>query len=261
MNVNTLASIISQSRLQSYVTSQGTKPENAVALYEQNIALAQSFYPLLSSLEVALRNALDEQCTTLFSDPDWLINQKTGFMSDRKLTHPGAGGRMVTNTFLKRSVEDAEVKLRKQNKPITQGRIISELTFGFWTELFDRTHYSLLKGVPIRAFTNLPPTVKRTQIYTTLNDIRRFRNRIYHNEPICFLNAVCSTGPAFRIRNEIGEMLQWLSFDLPSWVAEIDESEFELILTERYSPIHKPLTTEWRVLIAKLKSAVRILSR
>jgi hypothetical protein len=234
MNVNTLEQIVSKARLQPYIVSQPQNPERAVALYEQNIALAQSFYPLLSSLEVALRNALDKQCSALFADPNWLTSQKTGFMVASRLTYIDHSGKQRTNDFLKRSIEEAESTLRRQKKILSQGRIISELTFGFWTELFDRTHYSLLKGVPIKIFPNLPPTIRRVQIYDRLRDIRRFRNRIYHNEPICFVNGMCDLAPAEKIGREALDLISWLSADMFQWISVIDHSQQEILKTKQF---------------------------
>lgn len=256
MNVNTLENVFSKPRLQSYLASQKANPQKAVALYRQNIALARSFYPILSSLEVALRNSIDKQCSAHFADPDWLTNQKTGFMVDPRLTYT-LRGRQRTNNFLKKSVEDAESKLIRQGRPVTQGRIISELTFAFWTELFAKTHYSLLKGVPIRAFANLPSTVKRHQVYRTLTDIRQFRNRIYHNEPICFLNGACDLNPAALVRDQIVELLGWLSPILPEWVSEIDDSDLELIMTEKFRVGAGSAGRRYRAFNAKLSKLVR----
>ncbi len=261
MNVNILENIVSASRLHNYIISQGPEPGRAIALYEQNIALSQSFYPLLSILEVALRNAIDKKCIHHFSDSNWLVNQKAGFMSDSRLTYILNSGTARTNDFLKRSVEDAEKKIVKRHKQMTHGNIIAELTFGFWTEFFEPTHYALLKGVPIQAFPHLPPSVRRNNLYTALNEIRRFRNRIYHNEPICFHYIACDRREAVKIRRMIFEMLGWLSFDLPAWIGTIDGNAFELLLTDRYCRPSISLRKRSREFISKLSASMRILRR
>ncbi|WP_052403135.1 hypothetical protein [Legionella massiliensis] len=78
--------------------------------------------------------------------------------------------------------------LRKRNKSIEAGRIVAELSFGFWTSLFDiRYEHSqvlwpkLLKGT----FQYLPKR-QRTRAFLSreLNRIRFLRNRVFHHEPI-----------------------------------------------------------------------------
>jgi hypothetical protein len=261
MNVKTLERIVSPPRLRNYIVSQGVNQKRAVALYEQNIVLSQSFYPLLTMLEVALRNSLDQACIAHFSDPNWLVNQKTGFMVDPKLTYFPAPGIIKTNDFLKRSVEEAEGKINRQKLPMSHGKIVAELTFGFWTELFEPTHYALLKGVPIKAFPNLPSKIKRKNLYSNLNEIRRFRNRIYHNEPICFLHGVCDTGEAKRIRNGIFNSIHWLSSDLHQWITKIDDTYFEILLTERYQQSAVPISQRGKEFITKLIKSLKLLGR
>jgi hypothetical protein len=261
MNVKTLEKIVSTPRLHNYLSSQGMQPKRAVSLYEQNIALSRSFYPLLSMLEVALRNALDRECIKHFSDPNWLVSQKTGFMADPRLTYTPLSGITKTNDFLRRSVDEAELKIKKQKIPISHGKIVAELTFGFWTELFEPTHYALLKGVPIHAFPNLPTNKKRKHLYTILGNVRRFRNRIYHNEPICFSKCVCDISEAVQIQRMIYEVLNWLSLDVPDWIKKIDDSDFELQITKRYSPSSRSIFWIFKEFKLKFMRAMRIFVR
>jgi len=46
--------------------------------------------------------------------------------------------------------------------------------------------FGLLKAEPKKAFSNIPRGTKRDVIHKTLKTVLDFRNRIYHNEPICF---------------------------------------------------------------------------
>ena len=45
--------------------------KRAIAHYQCNIELAESFYPCLSILEVALRNALSRELETMTGREDW----------------------------------------------------------------------------------------------------------------------------------------------------------------------------------------------
>lgn len=57
---------------------------------------------------------------------------------------------------------------------------------GFWTDLFEDHNYKLLQVKPIKIFTKLPRNYGRKEVNEELRKIRLFRNRINHNEPICF---------------------------------------------------------------------------
>ena len=88
--------------------------------------------------------------------------------------------------FLKNSIVNAEKTVKRMGGTVTLGKIIAEQSFGFWTSLFDKHHYRLIGGVVIHCFPNKPKDVNRNIINQKLNRIREFRNRVYHNEPICF---------------------------------------------------------------------------
>lgn len=167
----------------------------------------------------------------------------------------------ITNNFLRRNVEEAERKLQRRGKTITHGHLVAELTFGFWTEFFERTHYRLLKGIPIRVFPNLLKRIKRVNIYNVLNDIRTFRNRVYHNEPVCFNNGSFDISRAYQIRNSIMDLLSWLSPDIPPWIIRFDDSRYELSLTEYYSRKNNSVMLNLERIIIKLKQSLHLFKR
>lgn len=76
---------LSSSRYNRYLVATGNDIERAKKLYHANIRLAQAFHPLLSQFEVVLRNSLNIILSSHFRDPDWIINQKTGFMRHASL--------------------------------------------------------------------------------------------------------------------------------------------------------------------------------
>lgn len=126
---------VSAPRIDRYLLAAGNRKAKAVKLYKANLKISQAFLPVLALLEVALRNRLNIILTAHFSDPDWIINQKTAFMVNPSLRRFDLRTRrMVPNHALKQQVEKAERKLRNARTPITSGKIISEQTFGFWTE-------------------------------------------------------------------------------------------------------------------------------
>ena len=69
-------------------------------LYFANMKIAQAFHPLLSSFEVILRNQLHYALAHHFSDGNWIINQKTGFMIAPSLTYTNKRTKKkVTNDY------------------------------------------------------------------------------------------------------------------------------------------------------------------
>ena len=62
------------------------------------------------------------------------------------------------------------------------GRVVAELSLGFWVALFARGYEeSLWRTALYRCF---DPTPARRQLHKQLNRLRRFRNRVAHHEPI-----------------------------------------------------------------------------
>ncbi|HKK10318.1 MAG TPA: hypothetical protein VJ939_05745, partial [Bacteroidales bacterium] len=71
----------------------------------------------------------------------------------------------------------------REKKAIATGRVIAELSFGFWTSLFDsRFEKTLWKNLRL-AFPNCPKHIRqRKTMSSKFNGIRKLRNRIFHHE-------------------------------------------------------------------------------
>ena len=217
---------ISTPRIGRYLQATGNNKSKATRLYKANLKISQAFLPVIAILEVTLRNRINTILTAHFSDSDWIINQKNGFMVDPSLTHTDKRtGRNITNRYLKTEVEKAEKRIQKSGVVVTSGKIISEQTFGFWTDLYEVHHYKILLGRPIQIFTNLPSGHGRKEVNETLNKIRLFRNRLYHNEPVCFNGGTTNFQNAEDVHNLILSALSWIDSDLVKWIKNIDEVE------------------------------------
>ena len=182
-----------------------------MAMYYANARLAQAFQPLISFFEVVLRNQLHYALAHYFNDVQWLLNQKSGFMSDPSLTHiVKKTGKMKVNDFLKSEVERSERTLIGKKRNVTAGRVIAELNFGFWNSLYETHHYALLKGVPCTIFKTLPAGVGRKEVNQMVQQIRDLRNRISHNEPLCFNNKSFDMTYASDMYVMIRDFLNWI---------------------------------------------------
>jgi hypothetical protein len=215
----------SRPRYNRYLNATGNNNARAKKLYHANIRLAQSFHPILSQFEVLLRNSLNIILSAHFTDPDWIINQKNGFMRDSTLRN--------SHYFLKTCVQKTETKLTRRGIPITSGKIISDQTFGFWLAFFLSHHYSLVGGQPIHIFSNKPITENRASIYDKLDDIKSFRNRVNHCEPLCFNGHSIDCTLALDIRTKIYHLVTWIDPQLVPFFESIDniQSKINQIMT------------------------------
>lgn len=160
-----------------------------------------------------------------FLDPDWILNEKNGFMSDYSLA--------PSKYFLKNCIQKAERSIIRKRGHITSGKVIAEQSLGFWTSLFDTHHYRLIGGVPIQCFPNKPASVNRNILNQKLNRIREFRNRVYHNEPICFKNRHIDFTHAQNIKNEIFELLDWIDPELSNYVTYFNGIDSKIVAANK----------------------------
>ena len=198
MTENQLKYYISSPRFNVYLAQTNNDFGKAYRLYKANIELSEAFYPVLSVLEICLRNAINEQLKQHFNDPLWFKNHLP-----KEFQH-----------FIK----EAEQKTTAQNKTVTADKIIAELNFGFWNRLFNRNYTGLL-WKPLRLiFKNTPKHLRQRDIIADhLFRIRKLRNRVYHYEPI-FRNL----DELEKLYNEMLEFIAWLDNELPKLLQDID---------------------------------------
>ena len=163
---------LSVERFEAYCRpGEGSVP--AIARYLWNIQLCEALYPTLNCVEIGIRNSVNNS----------LANEYGAAWYDE----PGLLGPYELD-----SIADARLSLQKTNKPDTPARIVSELSFGFWTRMMSRQYYSPnnehLKPWPRLTKSTFPhvPNKQRfhTQLAAWLNEVRVLRNRVSHHEPI-----------------------------------------------------------------------------
>jgi len=76
MRYNILEIYASQPRMNRFLTATGSKSA-AMNLYRINLRVSQAFYPVLNLTETFLRNALYTSIATYFSNPNWILSEKT----------------------------------------------------------------------------------------------------------------------------------------------------------------------------------------
>ena len=210
MEYSKLEYFVSQPRLNRFLIATAGSKSKAQKLYRINLRVSQSFYPVFNLFEIFLRNIVNYQISSHFANPNWIMTEKNGFMNDPSLA--------ASKYFLKKSVQKAENIIHRKGGTITAGKVIAEQSFGFWTSLFDTHHYRLIGGVIIHCFPNKPANINRSLLNQKLNRIREFRNRVYHNEPICFNDTNIDFSNAILIKQEMYELLEWIDLDLTEYV-------------------------------------------
>ncbi len=196
----------------------------AKKLYGANLRLAQAFYPVLNLFEVILRNRMNEQLSHHFRNPDWILHEKTRFMSDQSLAR--------SQYYLKNCVVKAENKIRNSGGRVTAGKVISEQTLGFWTSLFDVHHFRLIGGCALNSFPSKPTSENRRSIFLALQKIKEFRNRVYHNEPICFSANRIDLHAAVAAKKAIYDLIIWIDPVLTNYLKSFDNIDQKIRITQ-----------------------------
>ena len=204
---------ISLPRLEKYLRACKGNKQKALRLYRYNIKLCQRYYGLLSIFEIVFRNAINDHFGKQLSDPDWLVSQ-------------------AANGFL---LKYHDVILSEHKKLTISGnysndRLLSTLSFGVWTFLFSRKCFRNSGKTLLKIFPAKPYGMNQGNIYSDLDEIRSFRNRVAHHEPLCFdRNGDIDLTYANRILDMIRNYLIYLGYkpdlllygiEQPSYVLE-----------------------------------------
>lgn len=195
---------IGAERLARYEADAGQNPARAVDLYLWNAALSAATFEDLSLFEVALRNACHAQLQS------W--NNAQGH------AHPWYH-HVVLNPRHMQDVGVARNRVLQGSHSETEGRVVAELTMGFWRLLFSKSYESTLWTPCLRhAFPNQEPRT-RALVYDRLDGLNTLRNRIAHHEPIYRSTVGRLKRNLEQLHQDAIEVLGWIDGDLASWAA------------------------------------------
>ena len=197
-------------------------PENerlALLHYQSNIEISESFYTCLSVFEVAFRNAINRELITKFGTEEWYNH------------FPTTAGL----SKLSKDISIAQNQITRRRELVTPSKVVAELTFGFWTRLFNSEFERILWKDLRRAFPYMPKAMRqRKHLTAPINNFRNLRNRIFHNEPICW-----KLSKLDGIHSQILEVLSWINKDIPTWIIQFDR--FEDVLKKVEIQLHESL--------------------
>lgn len=188
---------ISAERFHSYKDIySGSSNRETLARYLWNIELSESLYPVINVYEIALRNNIYSAFQKSLH-PQWLhISRQLNFRDDDS-----------------KEIDKARDKVRGT---VTDSKIISELSLGFWARLFNANYDEMWRPIlgnrqlngflPNASQRGLTPRMLRGRI----ERVRRLRNYIAHHESILRF-ADSNNENSLQVRyNEMIEMIGWL---------------------------------------------------
>lgn len=139
--------------------------------YKLELQEAKEIFIYLHFLEMFLRNKIAIEFSSDFGD--WLCNDEC---------------QLKLNFKEKEKVKKAIEELTRTKKEINLDNIVSNLNFGFWTNIFHKSYnYSVWQQNKMtdRVFPFLKPNQRNlVNIQKEMEAIRKFRNRIFHFESL-----------------------------------------------------------------------------
>lgn len=199
VNVERVANALSPERLAPYLGTTSGDLTDAVRLYEWNLAVSGAFYEALGILEVVLRNALSSQLAAHHGT-------LAGHWYDDPLD--------VFSDLAHEDIAAARYRIRKLRRPETPGRVVAELSFGFWKFLLAKRYEATLwTGYLRHAFPKLKPQ-NRATVYRALDGLHTLRNRIAHHEPIHSRDLTADMLTIYRL-------LDWIDADVRAWAVTL----------------------------------------
>ncbi len=184
---------LSRDRLEKYLVASGADLDSALSLYERNTRLAAAIYSPLQTLEICLRNHLDEHLSATYGS-DWMTNE-----------------RPPLNDWAQREIEGTKKIFGASKASVTRGAIVAELHLGFWISLLAPQYDATLwRSACHRAFQSNGKGLARKKVHSRLNAIRRVRNRVAHHEPIFHADLE-------KTHEEILEACGWICVHTAAW--------------------------------------------
>jgi hypothetical protein len=226
-----LEPLLSADRVQAFRGKTSDPDRLVLARYAYNIALCESLYPLLHMLEVTLRNALWRGVANRHPGTG-VLNLTTGRLDSWLDQDPAMNP--VLHESQRTLVDEAKRSVVKDRRPLTEGRLIAELKFGFWTSLFSHRYGDFSPSQP-RLWPSLFPAVfpnldtakfGRSDVDDRLRRIRLLRNRAFHHEPLWQRKLRLD-------EQEILETIGWISVEAREFAAA--QSRVTMVVKESVS--------------------------
>jgi hypothetical protein len=155
-------------------------------------------YGLLHGIEVTVRNAIHHHLRTSYGRADWY-------------------DAAPLSTYWRDQIDEANDKVKNRAEIALPGKVIAEMTFGFWVDLAGK-HYNNVLWLGRKLSDAFPNTARdRPQIHARLKDVQHLRNRISHHERMTSRNKIY-TGDASPTVAQVLECVDWICIDTAAWL-------------------------------------------
>ena len=170
---------LSRPRHAVYIAAAGGDPEHALALCEWNTQIGAAFLRDLAHIEVAVRNAYDRALERHWpGTPHWTSRGAVVFAP---LIRNRNGRHVDINRRLRETLDHALRDAGGMRAPA--GKVIAELTFGFWRYLSSSAHEKTL-WVPALHHAFPPGTDRQRDVDGVVGRLHALRNRAAHHEQL-----------------------------------------------------------------------------
>jgi hypothetical protein len=224
-----LCKALSPDRLGAYSLNSDSDSLDAIARYLWNGSLCIDFHASLHVLEVVLRN-------NLYRASQKHVKTKNRPLGTFKCWLTASPSLLYEREAL--HVQEAVARVREKyrnDKYHTPGRLIAKLGLGFWTSLcrapYDHSRHDgpqLWPALLQPVFSHLPREHRtRSAVSAHLEEIRDFRNRIAHHEPIWDWDVLS-------MHNKIITAIAWMYPDVAGGVRILSEVEITYKKTHSY---------------------------
>ncbi|WP_227469317.1 hypothetical protein [Actinomyces sp. HMSC065F12] len=190
--------LLSEERMSTYITATDGDLDSAFELYAWNIELAAALQSATAMVEVVARNAIDHVLTSWshvkYSSSDWF-------------------NLPVFDERTKKDITVARQRVHRSGSQVSHGKILAELSFGFWRFLTSKKYLTTLWTPAIyRAFPNGDKDIwtRQKQVTRLLGNMTFIRNRAAHLEPL-FRRDV------YRDMSEARALMSWIDHDALAW--------------------------------------------
>lgn len=192
--------LISRPRFATYLDHVNGDRYRALQFYIWNAQLSAAFMIPLQLCEVAVRNGIVEALEKVHGQ-NW--HKSAGFV--RSLPQLKGSGYQPSR--------DLRILAAKH---LSSGKVVAELKFAFWQYLFTKGQDGRLWSPHLaHCFPGYDQTLSieqaRASMFDGINQVRSFRNRIAHHEPIFTRNIVTDY-------DRIRQLIKWRRPSVANWL-------------------------------------------
>ena len=182
--IATVIGTLTIERMKRYMINAKNDQRVALSLYMHNAKVSAALLTDIHFLEVALRNKFASELASIYGVSGQYWYDEPAFHA---IVTPTQRGKQNTKAI--KSIAYAKQSIQKSHPNYTYippGKLVAELTFGFWHALTNR-HLEHTLWVPVlsKCFSQKIPA--RAVFNAQLETIRQLRNRVAHHEPIIHL--------------------------------------------------------------------------